>query len=132
VNGVRTALLALALGACSGRNVEEQKSAGLVARAIEQLRNAPNQDKPPALAELRKVACVGKPTCEVHAACVHAYTEHVAALELTQAAKANAREGKTPQAAKLLIDAQEKLSAAEPLVGDCTQREAALRRQYKL
>jgi hypothetical protein len=132
VSRVQTALLALALGACTGRSVEEQKSAGQIARAVEVLRDAPNPEKRAALGQLEKLACVGKSTCETRAACLRAYTQHVEALELTQSAKRDVSEGKAAEAATLLITAQEKLSEAQPLVIACTNLQAALRREHKL
>lgn len=119
--------------ACGSRvDPEAQQSAGRVARAVEQLRNAPNAAKVPALAELGKLSCTGPDVCETRAACQTAYAQHVDALNLTAAAKLKLLEGQGPEAAKLLGSAQEKLGQAAQLVTLCTERESALRRRYKL
>ena len=118
---------------CSSRaDIEAQKSAGLIARAIQQLRDAPNDAKPPALAELTKLSCAGADVCETRAACQTAYQEHIDALALTAAAKLKLSAGQAQEAAKLLGSAQDKLGQASSLVTLCTEREAALRRRYKL
>jgi hypothetical protein len=120
------------LEACSPQGVTAQQSAARIARAIEMLRNAPNAGKAGLLKSLVELGCTGPDVCETRDACQRAYTLHVDAVGLTQTAKRQLQEGKTPQAAQLLITAQEKLSEASRKVADCTDREAALRRRYKL
>ncbi len=129
---VACALLGCWLVACSPQGLTAQQSAARVARAIEVLRNAPNPDKAGPLAALSALGCTGPDVCETRDACQLGYTLHVEAVALTLRAREQFRDGKTPQAAKFLISAQEKLSEASRKVADCTDREAALRRRYKL
>jgi len=103
-----------------------------VARALEVLRGAPNPGKADALRELAKMPCKSPETCAARDACVIAYTMHVEALTLTQAAKLQASEGRGAEAAKVLGAAEQKLSEARGKVTDCTDREGALRHLYKL
>ena len=126
-------VVALWLLGCGPRiDPDAQQSAGRISRAVEQLRSAPNDHKATALAELKRVACSGPDVCETRAACDMAYTQHIEALDLTAAAKLKLGDGQGEESAKLLGAAQEKLSQAALLVSLCTEREAALRRRYKL
>jgi hypothetical protein len=119
--------------ACNAaREAEEQKSAAHIARAIEVLRNAPNEMKAGPLAELGKLPCVGAEVCGTREACRVAYTLHVDALALTAAAKDQVAFRDNPRAGKLLISAEQKLSEAGVRVADCVEREATLRHRYKL
>jgi hypothetical protein len=120
------------LGCASQKDAAARKSAARVARAIEVLRGAPNPAKADVLRELAKVPCESPEACRARDACVGAYTTHVEALALTQAAKLQAIEGSGTEAAKVLGAAERKLSEASTKVTDCTDREAALRRLYKL
>jgi hypothetical protein len=103
-----------------------------VARAIEVLRGAPNRAKAEALRELAKVPCESPEACAARDACVSAYTTHTEALTLTEAAKLQASEGHSAEAARVLGSAEQKLDEARTKVIDCTDREAALRHLYKL
>jgi hypothetical protein len=119
--------------ACGSRvDPDAQQSAGRIAHAVEQLRNAPNAGKPLALAELSKLSCRGIDVCETRDACTKAYTEHNDALALTAVAKQKLTAGEGAESAKLLGAAEEKLGQAAVLVSSCTEREGALRRRYKL
>lgn len=120
------------LGACSPPGLTAQQSAARVARAVEVLRNAPNADKAAPLAALGQLGCTAADVCETRDACRLGYALHVDAVALTLQAKQQLRDGKTPQAANLLLTAQEKLNEASRKVAECTDREAALRRRYKL
>lgn len=124
--------LAGLLGACSPRGLTAQQSAARVARAVEVLRNAPNTEKAGPLAALGQLGCTGPDVCATRDACRLSYTLHVDAVALTRRAKEQLRNGQTPEAASLLITAQEKLSEASRKVADCADREAALRHRYKL
>jgi hypothetical protein len=127
------ALLLSATASCgSSREAAEQHSAAQVARAIEVVREAPNAAKAPALESLRKLDCRGTEVCAARDVCAAAYREHVEAVALTEAAKLKLVEGQGAEAAKLLGSAQQKLGAAKDQVAGCTDREAALRRRYKL
>ena len=125
-------LLAALAGCGSSREAAEQQSAARIARAVEMLRDAPNAAKAAALDGLGKVDCNGAEVCAARDACAAAYRTHTEAVTLTEAAKLALAEGKDADAAKLLGSAQQKLTAASSKVSDCTDREAALRRRYKL
>jgi hypothetical protein len=118
--------------ACPSHEAEVAASAGHVARAIEAVRNAPNDAKRAPLDALSKTACASPEVCAVRDACSKAYTLHVEAVELTQMAKIAMAEGKTPRASKLAISAQQQLSLAKGPVDECVQREGDLRHRFKL
>jgi hypothetical protein len=99
---------------------------------MEVLRGAPNPAKAEALRELAKAPCASPEACAARDVCVAAYTTHVEALALTQAAKLQASQGQGAEAAKVLGAAEQKLSQASQQVVDCTEREGALRHLYKL
>lgn len=130
------ALSALALPwcllACPSHDAELKASADQVARAVEAVRNAPNDAKRAPLDALTKMACASPDVCAVRDACSKAYTLHVEAVELTQMAKLAMAEGKTPRASQLAISAQQQLSLAKAPVDDCVQREGQLRHRFKL
>ena len=127
------ATLGIVLLACaSEKEAGARQSAARVVRATEVLRGAPNRTKAEALRELAKVPCESREACAARDACVAAYTTHVDALALTQAAKLQASEGDAVQAAKVLGSAEQKLDEARTKIIACTDREAALRRLYKL
>jgi hypothetical protein len=129
---VRATLASLLFGCASKRDADARQSAARVARAVEVLRGAPNRAKAEALRDLAKVPCESPETCAARDACVSAYTTHTEALALTQAAKLQASEGHSAEAAKVLGAAEQRLNEARIKVIDCTDREAALRRLYKL
>lgn len=130
---VACATLACLLLACaSEKEADVRRSAARVARAVEVLRGAPNPAKADALRALAKVPCESPAACATRDACVAAYTTHVEALALTQAAKLQASQGSGTEAAKVLGAAEQKLSEARTKVNDCTDREGALRHLHKL
>ncbi len=122
----------LVLACDSAREAETRESAGRVARAIEVLRNAPNEMKAGPLAELGLLACLGAEVCQVRDACHSAYQRHVDALALTASAKQQVKERDNHGAGKLLVSAESALSEASGLVLGCVEREGALRHRYKL
>jgi hypothetical protein len=128
---LEAALCSIAL-ACSSQDVESRKSAARVARAIEVVRGAPSASKAGALADLLKVDCSGADICQTRDVCTAAYQLHVHAVALTQAAKLQMNDGKAVEAAKLLVSAEDELRTASGKVAGCAEREAALRRRYKL
>lgn len=128
--GMATTLLFLA--ACSQRDTEAQQSAGRVARAIELLRNAPNDSKAIPLKALADLACTGPEVCETRDTCRSAYALHVDGVSLTAAARQKAADRQDLEAASLLGSAQQKLRDAGSKVQDCVEREGALKRRYNL
>lgn len=118
--------------ACPSHDAEVAASAGQVARAIEAMRNAPNDAKRAPLDALTKTVCASPEVCAVRDACSKAYTLHVEAVELTQMAKSAMAEGKTPRASRLAISAEQQLRVATEPVADCVRREGELRHRFKL
>jgi hypothetical protein len=96
------------------------------------VRAAPNASKARALADLVKLGCSGLDVCDTRDVCTAAYQLHVDAVALTQAAKVRISDGKTPEAARLLVSAEEKLNEASRRVARCAERETSLRHRYKL
>jgi hypothetical protein len=94
--------------------------------------DAPNAAKVTALRELAKVSCGAPDICETRDVCEGAYTLHVEALALTQAAKQQLGDSNAAGAAKLLGASEQKLNEASRKVSDCTNHEGALRLRYKL
>ena len=124
------ATIALASVACASGSERERQSAADVARAEETIRNADNSAKRSALG-LLSAPCVAALPCEAQRLCREAYTLHVEAFELTQAAK-QAVETDPTRAASLLGPAQQKLAQARTQVATCTERVRTLRHDYKL
>jgi hypothetical protein len=96
----------------------------------ERLRGAANPDKAAALAELAAAACPNRSACAMRDTCAAAYTLHVDALKLTQAAKQRMQDGEGVQAASLLGAAEANLKQASLKVGQCTELTAKLRHDY--
>lgn len=135
----RGAWLSALVAACSGiagcsgsDDAAAKQSAAQVARGVEVLRNAANPAKAAALAPLVHADCSGPDVCETRDACATAYAQHVEGLALTEAAKLQLTTGKSLEASKLLGTAERKLGEAASKIADCTDREASLRRRYKL
>lgn len=119
-------------GCGSSPDPAELKSAAQTARAVEVLRLAPNPGKAAALTSLAALGCTGAEVCATRDACSAAYRVHVEGLNLTEAAKLQMGDGKGDAAAGLLAAAEQKVGQAQTLVASCTEREAALRRRFKL
>jgi hypothetical protein len=122
----------MVLVACSQRDTGAQQSAGRVARAIEVLRNAPNDGKASALQALGALPCQGPDVCETRDSCRSAYALHVDGVNLTAAARQKTADGQNVDAANLLGSAQQLLQESAAKIQDCIERESALKRRYKL
>ena len=125
------ASFSLASLACNDAERRERESAADVAHAEQVLRDVDNSAKAHVLPMLSK-PCFGAAPCEAQRACRAAYALYVDGLALTRAAKQQLDDGKSTDAAKLLGSAEQKLSGASSQIADCTDRAAALRRQYAL
>jgi hypothetical protein len=126
------ALSALLVACGPDREAQAKQGAARVARAVELLRNAPNDAKHAPLEALSQLSCSTPDICQTRDVCQAAYTLHLDAIKLTRAAKLDAQEGKTEQATRLLMSAQSQLNDASKAVADCIERESVLRRAYKL
>ena len=131
-----SALALLCLPACHSREAELAASAGQVARAVEALRNAPNEAKAPLIASLEKSECRDAKACELKATCVSAYR----LLESARGASANAkallgkRDGGAPAAVEAALEvnrAQSELERARELSERCATDQGRLLRESR-
>ena len=125
------ALLALGVFGCNGNDaLREQQTVAHLCWTEERLRRSANPDKAAALADLVAAPCPKPAACAVRDKCAGAYTLHVDALKLIQAAKMQMGDGKGEQAAALLGAAEANLKRAGVEIGQCTELAAQLRRDY--
>jgi hypothetical protein len=110
--------------------LHEQQTVAHLCWTEERLRRAANPDKAALLAELATAPCPDRAACTVRDKCAAAYTLHVDALKLTQAAKQRMQAGEGQQAAGLLSAAEANLKQAGVQVAQCTELTAKLRHDY--
>ena len=91
--------------------------------AIDRLRDAPNPEKAPKLAELQKVPCSLADVCQLRDRCVGAYQMQVEALAQIAGAK-NGLDG------ELVAALEQKLEAARKLSHECLEFELVVGRRY--
>jgi hypothetical protein len=130
---IRWALVSCLLCQCSlGPSASERAEAGLITRAIDVLREAPNAQKGALLDGLKSVSCAAPDLCELQRVCVDGYGQHVAALSETERVKALvASGGDAAEASRALDYARSELAAAAPKIAHCADAEGASRRKYK-
>ena len=118
---------------CSlGPSASEKAEAGLITRAIDVLRDAPNSQKAALLDELKAKACAVPDLCELQRVCVEGYGQHVGALSETERAKGLlAQGGDASEASRALDYARSELVEAAPKIAHCADIEGAARRKYK-
>src|SRR6185503_3950553 len=97
--------------------------AGRLSRAIDGLRDAPNEHKSPRLSALKSEACTAADLCKLKDTCVEAYTVQLRGLESTRVAgralerdAGSASDGQLP---KLLLAAERDLASAKELSARC-------------
>jgi hypothetical protein len=136
---VQFALLsALCAGCGSEKEQELRREAARVSRAVDVLRAAPNDAKPPRLAALRATECAAQDVCDVKRACMAAYEHHLAAMNGTRAAThaVGADGALTPDAARAAAElterSEEELNKAKDLNRQCLALQGALRRKHRL
>lgn len=126
-------VVALSLFGCDPNDgLRERQTVAHLCWTEERLRRAANPDKAAALAELAAAPCPNPAACAMRDECATAYTIHVDALRLTQAAKLQMGDGKGEQAAGLLGAAEAGLQQAGAKVAQCTDLAAKLRRDYSV
>jgi hypothetical protein len=105
-----------------------------VVYAIESLRNAPNDAKPPLLKALSNVECKIDDVCALKRACVEAYEVHLRALQGARAARhaIESDAGADKRAAQLLGESARYLEQATEKTKRCTDLEGEVVRNYKL
>lgn len=102
-------------------------------RAVEALREAPNDTKPQRLLALKSTECRVEDICEVKRICADAYDRHVRALDALRAVKAAlAADAADDNAMQLLQQSETQLADAKTRAEKCTALEGELRRTYKL
>jgi hypothetical protein len=128
----RLALATLAASCSLGPSASDKAEAGLLTRAIDVLRDAPNAGKGPLLDSLKAASCSIPDLCELQKQCVDGYGQHVAALSETERAKGLLKSaGSETQAAQALDDASKELAEAAPKIAKCADAEGAAKRKYK-
>ena len=117
---------------CSlGPSATEKAEAGLITRAVDVLRDAPNAQKAELLDSLKSVSCAVPDLCELQRVCIDGYGQHVAALSETERARALMSANKAPEASRTLDYARAELAEAAPKIAHCADAEGAARRKYK-
>jgi len=131
--GDKFLLLVLALASACGPSSQEKAEAGGLCRAIDVLRNAPNAAKSELLATLAATPCERPALCELKQSCLAAYRLHVLGLAQEARAKSALASGAAADEISRLLDgARDELERARPLVATCVDRQAAIKRRYKL
>lgn len=133
---LRTLLLALALLGCRSQEARAlEAEAARIGRAVDALRDAPNEAKSPLLAALEGEACNDPETCGLKALCSRAYSRHVEGLEKSARVKAllapDAGTGPAREAVALLREAEDALAEAAKLTEECAAKQGELRRRLK-
>lgn len=116
------------------RRIEVETAA--LGRAIDRVRQAPNQEKAPILTQLEEHACQAPEVCELKALCVHAYQVHLRALAAADRARQllGTKGGGTLasiQAAQELAQAERDLKIAGELAERCAEEQGNLSRAVK-
>jgi len=126
------------LGACDDEEeLARLREAAETVRAVEQLRDAPNDAKRPRLAALEKLKCTAQDVCDLQRICTKAYRRHQSALDSARALRhAVDRDGRTAkqsaQAAKLLSKAKRELERARFMTRQCARRQGQVVQAYDL
>lgn len=130
------ALVAALVSSCekTERQMERRREAERVVYAVETLRSAPNDAKPPQLKALENAGCNEPDVCELKRACVDAYQVHLRALSGARAARHAIEQdaGKDKLAADLLGQSARLLEQATQKTKRCADLEGEIVRKYKL
>lgn len=128
----RLGWLALLIAGCSSNSAEKSEAAA-IDRAIDVLRDAPNDQKGRALEALRALPCNVPEICSAKSACVVGYELYVSGIEALERAKARAAAGEAgPELGAALLELQAALERARPLTERCANSQGELSRKYKL
>jgi hypothetical protein len=126
---------ASAAAACHGDRAQAARSeAGEIARAVQMIRDAPNDGKRVLLPQLREMTCTAPDRCTLKLVCAGAYGEQIAALDELEVLRVAARDGGDlpPQASLLSNRATLELAQAKQLAEQCVDLEGDARRRYAL
>jgi hypothetical protein len=125
-------LAALLLTACPGDRAEKAEAAA-IDRAIDALREAPNDEKSGALGALRALPCSQPEICGAQSACVAGYELYVSGITALALGKKLAAEGDGgPELGAALSSSQATLERAKPLTERCADAQGELARKYRL
>lgn len=129
--GVNARLVAVALLLLACRSEAERKrtlAALTVSSAIQAVRQAPHDDKAPALEQLRASPCAEPQSCEVKEVCVQAYALHQRSVETTENLRRELDRTAAPPAgvAELLAATERDLDAAKRLIDECLRLESVM------
>jgi len=112
-----------------------EAEAARIGRAVDALRDAPNEAKAPLLRALETEACEHPDGCGLKALCSRAYARHVEGLDKSARVKAllvpDAGTERAHAAAALLKEAEAALGEAARLTEDCAAKQGELRRRVK-
>lgn len=127
---------ALALFGCRSQEARALEAEGArIGRAVDALRDAPNEAKSPLLRALDAEACDHAETCGLKALCSRAYARHVEGLDKSAQVKtllaADAGADQAQAAAALLRAAESDLREASQLTEECAAKQGELRRKLK-
>lgn len=130
------ALLATAGGCRSPEARALEAESSRLGRAIDALRDAPNDAKLPLVRALEAEPCSHPDACGLKALCVRAYRLHVDGLAASERARALLAEPDGGDVAALaaagaLREAEDALARASTLTNDCTARQGELRRRAR-
>jgi hypothetical protein len=122
----------LPLAGCPAGDGPARSEAASVSRAVDALRAAENPQKASHLAALRALPCSVPDVCGVQSLCLAAYEEHVHALELIDKVKAIASSAPVEQVKADLMAADASLGKAKLATEDCTAKQGALIRRFRV
>ena len=131
-------LVALGVGACHDEEkLAQLREASATVRAVEQLRNAPNDQKRPLLMALEKLKCTAQDVCDLQRVCTKAYRRHQSALDSARALRHSMGQdgGTAKQSAKsaqLLSHAKRELERARFMTRQCARHQGEVEQAYDL
>jgi hypothetical protein len=116
------------------QQIERRREAERMVYALESLRNAPNDAKPPLLKALEGVACTLDDVCALKRICVEGYQVHLRALAGARAARhaVESDAGAHKKTAELLGQSARWLEEAAHKTRQCADLEGEIVRKYKL
>lgn len=121
---------------CQGEREQQRRAeAGRVVRAVQLLRDAPNEGKRPPLSALEHLPPLDEDLGALQKACVSAYAlqlEGVEGLSAIRRATESASGPVPPEAVPLLSRSEAALRSAASLALRCADLEGEARRRYKL
>lgn len=137
---IEAAALAWALAFCatgcpSTDRDAARAEAGRLSHAIEQLRDAHNEDKRAPLAALERISCSADDRCKMQKTCLDAYRMHIEALDQLALARQSLEHSDAPmteQATALIAAAQQGLTRAKDAAKRCADLQGDAVRRYHL